>query len=286
LIANPSCGSTNGPLQIQNQGDATSLGSCTSFSGSITIQPNTAGAINLPNIRSISGDLIVDGANGLTQFGADSLQTISGALTFNNLTIMGQASFPFLTSVGDLTITGVPNLGLLGFSAVVKTAKSINIQNTGLNSLDGLNPQTIGSINVANNRLLQALSFQVSKVSQSVNIQSNGDRFNVQFPNLQTAQNITFRNCPQISIPSLANVTGSLGFYENSLTTISAVNLTSVGQSLAINGNTAVNNVSFPVLQTIGGGFQVQNNTNLTQVDMPALTTIGGAFDFYGGFSS
>jgi len=109
---------------------------------------------------------------------------------------------------------------------------------------------------------------------------------NVQFPNLQTAQNITFRNCPTISIPSLMNVTGSLGFYTNSLSTLSAVNLTSIGQSLAINTNSALTNISLPVLATIGGGFQVQNNTQLTNLTMPALTTIGGALDFYGGLSS
>jgi hypothetical protein len=286
LTANPACASSNGPYQIQNQGDATSLGSCTIFTGSITIQPNTVGAINLPNVRAISGDLVVDGATGLNQFGADTLQTISGALTFNNLTLLSQTSFPFLTSVGDLTVTGLPNLNSLGFSAIIKKITSINIQNTFLGSLDGLNPQTISSINVANNRMLQSLSFQVSQVAKSINIQSNGDRFNAQFPNLLTAQNITFRNCPQISIPSLANVTGSLGFYENTLSTIAAPNLTAIGQSLAINGNTNVNNVSFPLLQTIGGGFQVQNNTNLTEVDMPSLTTIGGALDFYGGFTS
>lgn len=82
------------------------------------------------------------------------------------------------------------------------------------------------------------------------------------------------------------NVTGSLGFYENSLTTISAVNLTSVGQSLAITANPNLNNISFPAVTTIGGGFQVQNNTNLQQVTVPNLQTIGGALDFYGGFTS
>jgi len=204
----------------------------------------------------------------------------------NNLQLLNILSFPFLRSAGDLSFQGLPNLASLGFSATVSSLTSLNIQNTFLGSLNGLNPQTVSSIYVANNRMLQSLSFQVSSVSQSINVQSNGDQFNIQFPNLQTAQNITFRNCPTISIPSLKNVTGSLGFYENPLTTISADNLTSIGQSLAINANPNLNNVSFPVLTSIGGGFQVQNNTNLQEVSVPNLKTIGGALDFYGGFTS
>jgi len=280
------CSASNGPLQIQNQGDATAIGGCTSFTGSITIATNTQDKINLPNIRSISGDLIADGATNMTSFGADSLQTIGGKFTLNNLQLLTSISFPFLTSVGDLSFQGLPNLAALGFSANVKTIKSLNIQNTFLGSLAGLNPQTIDSITVANNRMLQTLSFQVSQVMQSINIQGNGDNFNAQFPNLQTAQNITFRQCPTINIPSLMNVTGSLGFYDNSLTSISAVNLTSVGQTLAINSHPNLNNVSLPALTSIGGGFQVQNNTALTSVDVPQLKTIGGALDFYGGFTS
>jgi hypothetical protein len=226
--------------------------------------------------------LVVDGATNLTTLGADSLKSIGGKFTLNNLQMLGATSFPFLTSVGDLSFMGLPNLNSLGFTSVIKSIKSINIQNTFLSSLDGLNPQTIDSIYVANNRLLQTLSFQVGSVAQSINIQSNGDQFNVQFPNLQTAQNISFRNCPTISIPSLMNVTGNLGFYTSTFTTVSAVNLTSVGQTLAINTNANLNNISLPVLKTIGGGFQVQNNTLLTNVTIPQLTTIGGALDFYG----
>jgi len=280
------CSSTNGPLQIQNQGDATALGSCTNFTGSITIATNTGDKINIPNLRSISGDLIADGATNMTSFGADSLTSIGGKFTLNNLQLLTSISFPYLTSVGDLSFQGLPNLATLGFTSVVKTIKSLNIQNTFLSSLDGLNPQMINSIVVANNRMLQSLSFQVSKVATEINLQGNGDQFNVQFPNLQTAQNITFRQCPTISIPSLMNVTGNLGFYTNQLTAISAVNLTSVGQTLAINGHPNLNNVTLPALTTIGGGFQVQNNTALSSVTVPQLASIGGALDFYGSFTA
>jgi len=283
---NPACTASNGPLQIQNQGDASAIAGCTTFTGSITIAKNTADKINIGSVKSITGDLIADGATNMTSFGADTLQSIGGKFTLNDLQLLTSISFPYLTSVGDLSFMGLPNLATLGFSSNIKTMTSLNIQNTFLNSLDGLNPQTLNSIYVANNRMLQTVSFQVSKVTADINVQGNGDKMIAQFPNLQTARNITFRNCADLSIPSLANVTGFLGFYEGGSASISAVNLTSVGQSLAINANTNLNNVSLPILKSIGGGFQVQNNTKLEQVDMPALTTIGGALDFYGAFTA
>jgi hypothetical protein len=217
--------------------------------------------------------------------GADGLQEIGGDFTVNNCQILSTLSFPFLTTVGSLSLQALPNLNTLGFSANVASAKTLNIQNTFLGTLDGINLQTVDSIYIANNRLLQDISFQVSNISQSLVLESNGDRLTASFPNLQTASNLTFRSCPSVSIPSLHNVSGSLGFYENTMTSISAPNLTLVGGTLAVNTNTKLTNITFPALKTIGGGFQVQNNTQLTEVSFPAVQSIGGALDFYGNFT-
>jgi len=279
----PACSSSNG-LTIQNQGDASQLAGCTSFTGSIKVAPQTSGTINFPTVRSISGDLNIDGATNITAIGADSLQSIGGKFTLNNLQLLTSLSFPQLTDVGDIAFTGLPNLSLLGFSKNIQQVKTLNIQNTFLSSLNGINLQNVNSIYVANNRMLQSLKFQVTKIAQAIILLSNGDQFDVAFPNLETAQNITIRTVKSVSIPSLKNVTGNLGFYENAFTSLSAVNLTSVGSTFAITGNLNLNNISFPILKTIGGGFQVQNNTVLTSVDFPVVESIGGAFDFYGAF--
>jgi hypothetical protein len=185
-----------------------------------------------------------------------------------------------------LSLQALPNLNQLGFTTNVKSAAKLNIQNTFLATLDGINLQKVNSIYVANNRLLQDISFQVGSISDSLILESNGDRLTASFPNLQTASNLTFRSCPSISIPSLSNVTGSLGFYENTVTNIAAPNLTFVGGTLAVNTNVQLTNISMPILKTIQGGFQVQNNTQLKQASFPALQTIGGALDFYGNFTS
>jgi hypothetical protein len=272
-------------MTVQNAGDASALATCSTFSGSIAVATGTSDPINFPQVKVITGDLSVLNAPNVTTIGADTLTSIGGDFTVNNCQILSSLSFPFLTSVGSLSLQALPNLNGLGFSANVASAKTLNIQNTFLATLDGINLQKVDSIYIANNRLLQDISFQVSNIAQSLVLESNGDRLTASFPNLQTASNLTFRSCPSVSIPSLANVTGSLGFYENTMTSISAPNLTLVGGTLAVNTNTQLTNITFPILKTIGGGFQVQNNTKLTQVSFPQVQSIGGALDFYGAFT-
>jgi hypothetical protein len=287
IVTDPACAApTSGTLVIQSQGDAAFLAGCQVFNGNIEISPLAAGQINLPGVQQIAGQVTIDGASQVSAFSADSLMLIAGAFTVNNLTTLTTLSFPMLSSCGDINFQGLPNLNTLGFTKMVSNVGTLNIQNTFLADLNGLNVSTVSSIYIANNRMLQSMTILVPTVPKSIIVEANGDKFQVMFPNLQSAQNVTFRGAAAISIPSLVKVSGSLGFYENNLDTVYAPNLTTVGQSLAVNTNNLLTNVSFPVLQTIGGGFQVQNNTQLTSVSFPALATIGGALDFYGNFSS
>jgi len=132
---------------------------------------------------------------------------------------------------------------------------------------------------------LNALTLELKNISRALTLEDNGDKMLATFPNLEWANNMTFRNCPNVSVPALRSTNGSLGFYENSLQQLSAQNLTSVGGSFSVVTNTQLTELTLPSLTTIGGGFQIANNTQLDSIDMPALQTVGGALDFYGNFS-
>jgi hypothetical protein len=98
--------------------------------------------------------------------------------------------------------------------------------------------------------------------------------------------NMTFRNCSSISIPSLEKINGSMGFFGNDIVEFIGSNLTTVGKDLSFISNTALTNISLPLLKSVGGGFTVANNTKLEQVDgFPALQKVVGAVDFNGNFS-
>jgi hypothetical protein len=261
------------------------LATCSTFSGSIAIATGTSDTVNFPNTLAITGDLEINNVPNITTIGADSLQAIGGSFSVNNCQILSGLPFPKLTQAGNLSLQALPNLNLLGFTSIVNQTETLNIQNTFLSTLDGIDLHSVDSVYIANNRLLQDISFDVQSLWQALYLEANGDRLTASFPKLETALNLTFRDCPSISIPSLVNVTGSLGFYQNTFSSLSIPTLVLVGSTFAINTNYNLGNLSVPLLKTVGGDVQIQNNSKLLQISLPSLQLVGGATNMYGNFT-
>jgi len=271
---------------IQNQGDASALAGCRTFTGSIAIATGTTNTIALDGIQRIGGDLIADNVTQLSGLSGDSLSQIDGTMNLNGLTILTTLNFPRLQAVREIVWEALPALQFLQFTTGVESADTVSIQNTQLNNLEGINLQMIETLNVVNNPYLNEINMQLGNVSTSLTLEANGRNVSATFPNLEWAQNITFRNVSTASLPSLASVNGSAGFFANFFTSFSAPNLTSVGQDLSFLSNEMMTNLSFPELTSVGGGLQVANNTKLGSIDgFPALKTVGGALDFNGNFT-
>ncbi|OCL14273.1 hypothetical protein AOQ84DRAFT_43577 [Glonium stellatum] len=278
--------SVSGTTTIQNSGDATALASCKTFSGSIAIATGTTDNIDLGNMQAITGDLVVNNASQITTLGGAGLKTIKGTFNLDQVQILSTLSFPQLTTVGTILWNALPNLQQLTFTTGVQMASTVNIQNTELSSLDGINVQTVDTFYIANNRYLGDINMQLTNVSTSLILEANNPGVNVSFPNLIWAFNMTFRNCSSVQTPSLASLNGSMGFYGNDIQSYAAPNLTEVGGSLSFVSNTQLTNISLPELTQLGGGFQISNNTLLKTIDgFPKLKTIVGALDFNGNFT-
>lgn len=197
---------------------------------------------------------------------------------------------PSLSTVNQMNLTALPVIQSLGFGAVgITKAHSILITNTGLITLDGLNNlPSVDALDINNNQALQNISMKVSEIKSSLSIVDNNGLttgLNVDFPLLQTAQNMTFRNCSDIKLSALQNVTDELGFYGNDFTSISAPNLTSC-RGFSMVGNLQLTNLSFNSLRNLDGSLLVSNNTKLGIIDgLQKLETIGGAADLNGNFT-
>jgi hypothetical protein len=256
------------------------------------IGESASGTISLDGPQQITGDFTAENAFGLTSLGSTTINAITGQFILNNLTTLSNLQFAELTSVGSINYVALPTLSQFNFGATISKADSLTISNTFLSTLDGINLATASTIEINNNDYLKEFSTQVSNITTSIDIASNGNQLVVSFPNLIWAGNVTLRNVSSVSIPSLHVVNGSLGFYENYFTSISAPNLTTIGTitpnpgGLAIVANSDLTNISFPALTNIGGGAQVANNTGISDIDFPALEIVGGAVDFTGNFSS
>ena len=190
-----------------------------------------------------------------------------------------------------MTLQALPALFQLSFGDPgITQASSLLITNTALTSLKGIDQlEKVDTFNVNNNGGLTNISLQVTSISKSLDIEANDgyvSGLSTSFPMLETAQNMTFRNCSSISIPALKNVTQSLGFYGNAITELAAPNLTSTGLGLIFVDNTELTNISIPQLTTVNGSYQIANNTQLQIINgFPKLSVIQGALDFNGNYS-
>ncbi|KAG9951399.1 GPI-anchored cell wall organization protein Ecm33, partial [Aureobasidium melanogenum] len=282
--------SVSGTTTLQSPADASALSSCTTFSGSIAIATGVTQGMNIPGVRTITGDLVATNNSLIPSISGDSLQIIGGAFNLNELQILSTLSFPQLSQVDSIQWNALAGLQQLSFTTGVQKASELNIQNTQLQTLDGINLAVVDTVFITNNNYLNDISMQLGNITNSLNIESNGGNVSAIFPNLIWANNMTFRNVSQIALNSLVSVNGSLGFYSNEFSSLQCANLTTVGSNkgdLTIVSNQNLNNVSFPQLKKIGGGFSIQNNTDLMVIDgFPKLATITGAFDLYGDFTN
>ncbi|EMC97309.1 hypothetical protein BAUCODRAFT_33033 [Baudoinia panamericana UAMH 10762] len=286
-IAQSSSCSNSATTTIQNAGDASALARCSTYTGSIAIATGTTDSIALNGIQDITGSLVANNVTSMSQLSGDSLTTIGDSFSLNGLTILTSLNFPRLAQVGTVDWVALPQLQGLSFTTGLQQAGSVTIVNTQLNTLSGINLQTVDSMQITNNPYLNAINMQLGNVTQALVIQANGRNVSVTFPNLIWAYNITLANASSVSIPSLSAVNGSLGFYSDYFSSISAPNLTSVGGSLSIVANPNLNSVDMPELKTVGGGFTVANNTQLMTInDFGALQTVGGALNLNGALTN
>ena len=243
-------------------------------------------AIALNGVQQITGDLTCQNAGQLTELSADQLGTIGGRFYLNNLTILSTLAFSSLNNVHEIYWIGLPALQGLNFPQGVSQARNVLISNTQLNTLAGIELDTVGNIDIDNNLLLKTINVnQISTITGSLNIAANYKNLDITFDNLQQANNMTFRNVSSVTMPSLSQVNGSLGFYSDQFQSFSAPNLTSTGGALAFVDSPNLSNISMPRLTQVGGGFLIANNTNLKSINgFPKLQTIVGALDFAGSF--
>lgn len=240
-------------------------------------------------LERVTGNITVTSATNLGTLSFGSLKRIGG-FELGDLTVLTTLSCPQLNQVEVLNFTALPALSRLTFGNTgIQKAESILITNTNLESLKGIDKlQDITTFNVNNNQQLTNITLEVTSIENSLDIFANDasvEGLTASFPMLETARNMTFRNCSSISLPALKNVTQKMGFYGNTIEGFSAPNLTTAGGLIFVD-NTELTNITIPQLTSVNGSYQIANNTQLKSIDgFPKLSVVIGAIDFNGNFS-
>ncbi|RYP78381.1 hypothetical protein DL771_000566 [Monosporascus sp. 5C6A] len=274
---------------IRTPADATQIANCESVEGTVLIAPEAGQRIDIGGrLSEIGGDLIAQNNGLITSLSSASLQTIGGEFRLRNLTALSTLGFTRLSEVGSIdwaTLTVLPELNF-GNPGITE-AESVIIADTFLQSIDGINVQSLTDMNINNNRRLTRFSTSIRSLSNVLNVQANGLNLELEMPNLQWIANLTVANVTTFSAPSLATVNGSMRFDSNRFESFSAPNLTEVQDGdISFVSNPELTNITFPSLERIGGGLTIANNTGLESIDgFPRLERVGGAIAFRGSFT-
>lgn len=262
------------------------MSSCSKIKGDVKISDKFTGELILADVESIAGSLISEGADEIDSITAPKLEIIEEGLDLQGLVKLHTLKMDALTQVGSITLVALPKLSVLGFGQTITKADKVRIENTDLNSLDGIDLVSTAGMQIVNNPHLTMVNVNnIVNATGLINFSANSDKLKIQFPNLQNAQNITFRNATSVDVPSLKKTAGLLGLYSNTFEEFAAPNLTSTGDLVFVDNN-KLNNISVPLLETVDGAIQIANNTKLDTIDgFKSLTTIKGTLDFTGNFT-
>lgn len=273
---------------IASPAEATQLSSCSTYKGTIVVNKEVSGIIDLSGIEEITGDLRCEDNGVLTDLKSDTLESIGGTFTLTNVTGLANLQLTSLKTVGSIEWVTLSALSALNFGDVgVTKAKSVKISDTFLTTLDGIDLRTVEDLNIDNNNRLEEFNSKLENLGNLLNINANGDGLKVSLPNLIWIANMTISNVSSFEAPSLEVVNGSARFDSNYFTEFIAPNLTSTKSGdLSFVGNGALTNISMPAMTSIGGGLLIANNTGLSKIDgFQKVKSIFGAVKLRGNFT-
>lgn len=268
--------------------DVAKVAACETAIGDITFQGSSfGGLIDITGVRAVYGDLSVINATQATAFNAPTLQLVSGTLKLADNTILGSVNFAQLTTVGSLSYISLPALEHTGLTSGITSAELVEISDTGLTSLDGINVYKLKVFNVNNNGDISTINSGLQSVSDSLSIAYNSEQVEVTLDELTSANNIDLRKINSISASNLTTVNGSLSISSTKVDQIEFKGLESIGHSLTIDENENVEELDFPKLTSIGGAFEISENDKLRSfAGFPKLKTVGGSVNINGTFDN
>ena len=272
---------------VQNQGDATAVGACPTFTGDIHINANAGPTLDFGTLKKITGELSMDTDDQLTTLSLNSLTNL-GSLSLTNLTKLATLQIPQLATVGDITLENLPILGGWELGSGLQQAGDVSIENVQISQLGAIgDAEKLSSITLSNCQFLQNITFSISEIDL-VDIGPNNVQQGqtVNFLKLATATTLTFRNSTTVNTPMLRNVSETLSLIGNTFTSFGAQNLSWVG-ALVFADNPMVTNISFPSLTHINGSnstLNIQNNTDLEVIDgFPKLIDVANGDAIFAG---
>ncbi|RFU75994.1 cell wall [Trichoderma arundinaceum] len=261
---------------------------CDVVDADITIDESVAGDLSIEGPKTLKGNLIINNATQLISISSSTITTIEGNFELDSLELLSSVNMQSLKTLNKLSMVKLPQLSTLTFgTSGVTKASSIQVTDTFLSDLSGLNINSVDTLTITNNNKLTSFDSDLVNITTLLSVTSNGNNMEINMTKLETAAEIQLSNVKSFVVPRLKKITQSLKFDTNpELVTFSAKNISTIGDSVTFINNKKLTNVSFPLLTSVGD-LTIQNNTALGAVEgFPKLQTVAGGVILRGNFDS
>lgn len=274
-------------FSLENVNQLNQLASqCHTIGGSLSFNNYVDAVINLKNIETIEGDLIMEHSASIVRVECPNLKTIKGEFKIQSLTSLTAIHLKELNAVASIYWRVVPILSSVEFTKGLDSISKITLSDTSLVGFNGFNEGMVDQLavlNINNNRFMESVECNMKSVSETLSIQSNARELQVSFKNLIWANNMTVKDAASISIPNLQFVNNSLEFIDNFFKVIEIPKLKGIGGTLSLDSNKELTEVDMNNVSDIFGGVVITKNTNLEKIFfLKSLQVIGGAIQFSG----
>ncbi|EPY51007.1 cell wall protein Ecm33 [Schizosaccharomyces cryophilus OY26] len=279
----------SGDKNVTAQSDLDNISSCSKLDGSLyvnNLQNSGVTVLNIDGVKVITGDVEVSHSQYLQTVNFQDLETVSGKFSIHDNTRLNSLPAPKLTDVGSLDLMVLPALQHLQFNSGIKKAGDVQIVDTNLEDIQGIDVTSVKSFNINNNKYIESIDMPQLETAQSINIASNARKVDVNFSKLANVSGDTnFNGISNVFVGNLKSAKGSLGFTDTTLNNVSLPYLTSVSESLYFMDSQDLNSLSLPNLTTVGGSLTI-NNTDLAKISgFPKLNEVGGGLTMLGNYS-
>jgi len=174
LIAAVNAEGCSGSATITSQADLDAIGSCKTYTGSITIDNLKAETLQLNGVETVTGDLLVKNNAALSSFNAPALQAVQGQLELSNQVHFATFQAPKLQKVSGLTMTVLPELMDLGFLNTISGLNKLSLTDTRLVNIQNANLNNLQQLTLTNNKNLTSIQFpELMKVDGEIFITAN-----------------------------------------------------------------------------------------------------------------
>ncbi|KAM3448484.1 hypothetical protein MY3296_007763 [Beauveria thailandica] len=265
---------------------------CDTIDAKVTVSPSLQGNLQIEGPKVFKQDFVISNTSSLLSVSSSSLQAIGGEFLVEDAGLLASVDLQKLTKLNKLTFRRLGQLNKLTFSSSgVSQASSVDIADTFLSDISGLNLATVDSLTINNNRRLAKFNSNLVNITKTLILTNNGNDMQVNLTDLQSAYEIQVSNIKSLDTPALKEIQNGIKFDTNpNLETYQAANLTNVGTSknggsVSFINNGKLTNISFPYLKTISGDLTIVNNTNLNEITgFPELKSVenmllGGTFE-------